>query len=121
MKRHLLIAALLAALCATPAAAAQNPIQIRDQDVTIDFPEQITFHAHIESSAEIERVLELEPGSLSRLLGYVPPQVGERHPPSVIESARSDPQLGESERDLLVAVYRELVRQSAARRAKQAE
>ena len=54
--RELLIAMLLAALCAIPATAAQNPIEIRDQDVTIAFPDQITFHAQIESSAEIERV-----------------------------------------------------------------
>jgi transcriptional regulator with XRE-family HTH domain len=74
-----------------------------------------------EISAEIERVLELEPGRLSRLLGYAPPEVGESRPSTVIESARSDPQLGDSERDLLVAVYRELVRQTAARRSKQSE
>jgi transcriptional regulator with XRE-family HTH domain len=71
-----------------------------------------------EITTEIERVLELEPGRLSRLLGYVPAEAGESRLSSVIESARNDPLLGDSERDLLVAIYRELVRQSAARRSK---
>jgi hypothetical protein len=35
-----------------------------------------------------------------------------------VAAARADPRLGESERELLIAVYRELVRQSAAKRAK---
>ena len=75
----------------------------------------------LEVTAEIERVLGLTVGALSRLLGYPVPEAGEGRPASVIESARQDPQLGESERDLLVAVYRELVRQTTARRAKQTE
>jgi transcriptional regulator with XRE-family HTH domain len=69
----------------------------------------------LETAAEIERVLGLEPGRLSRLLGYVPAGARESRPASVIEAARSDPELGDSERELLIAVYRELVRQSTAR------
>jgi hypothetical protein len=35
-----------------------------------------------------------------------------------VAAARADPRLGDSERELLIAVYRELVRQSAAKRPK---
>jgi hypothetical protein len=35
----------------------------------------------------------------------------------VVEAAKADPRLGQQERDLLIAVYRELVRQSAAKDA----
>jgi transcriptional regulator with XRE-family HTH domain len=60
--------------------------------------------------ARLEELLGLQPNSLAQLVGYVP------HPPeagtvaSVTEAVDADPRLGESERELLTAVYRWLVR-----------
>jgi transcriptional regulator with XRE-family HTH domain len=58
----------------------------------------------------LEHVLELSPGSLSRLLGYWPAESADGHSVGVIEAARADPRLGERDRRILTAVYRELVR-----------
>jgi transcriptional regulator with XRE-family HTH domain len=58
----------------------------------------------------LEHVLQLPPGSLSRLLGYWPAETAEAPPVGVIEAARADPRLGERDRRILTAVYRELVR-----------
>ena len=58
----------------------------------------------------LEHVLQLPPGSLSRLLGYWPAESTDRHSVGVIEAARADPRLGERDRRILTAVYRELVR-----------
>ena len=66
----------------------------------------------------LEQVLGLEPGQLSRLLGYLPATTETGTTAGVVEAARTDPRLGEQERELLIAVYRELVRQSAAKRSK---
>jgi hypothetical protein len=38
-------------------AMAQSSIRIEDRGVTIEFPERLTFSAHVESSAEIDRVI----------------------------------------------------------------
>jgi transcriptional regulator with XRE-family HTH domain len=63
--------------------------------------------------ARLEKLLRLQPNSLAQLLGYVP------YPPeastiaSVVEAVDADPRLGESERELLTAVYRWLVRHSS--------
>jgi len=65
-----------------------------------------------ERVAAIERVLRVRPDSLAQLLGYVSDD--SRQPPamvSVTEAAEADPRLGERERRVLAAVYRELVRQ----------
>jgi transcriptional regulator with XRE-family HTH domain len=60
----------------------------------------------------IEHVLRLSPGSLSRLLGYVPVTEANGQPPvSTLEAARLDPRLGDRERAILTVVYQELVRQ----------
>jgi transcriptional regulator with XRE-family HTH domain len=61
----------------------------------------------------LEHVLQLPPGSLSRLLGYWPAETTDAPPVGVIEAARADPQLGERDRRILTAVYRELVRKQA--------
>ena len=58
----------------------------------------------------LEHVLQLPPGSLSRLLGYWPAESADGHSVGVIEAARADPRLGERDRRILTAVYRELVR-----------
>jgi transcriptional regulator with XRE-family HTH domain len=64
--------------------------------------------AHV---AALERELQLQPGSLSRLLGYLPTSAVEREMMSVIEALEADPKLGERERDLLATMYRQLVKQ----------
>jgi hypothetical protein len=61
----------------------------------------------------LEHVLQLPPGSLSRLLGYWPTDTADAHPVGVIEAARADPRLGERDRRILTAVYRQLVRRQA--------
>ena len=62
----------------------------------------------------LERALELEPGSLSRLLGYMPiaHQV-DQAAMDVMRALEADPRLGERERELLATMYRQLVRQRA--------
>ena len=59
----------------------------------------------------IEHVLNLPPGSLARLLGHLSAdETGARVPMTVLEAADADPKLGERAREILAAVYRELVR-----------
>jgi transcriptional regulator with XRE-family HTH domain len=60
---------------------------------------------------KLEAVLELEPGSLARLLGYAP--AGANGPVSVVEALNADPRLNDSGRELLTSVYRWLVHQGA--------
>ena len=64
-----------------------------------------------ERTAALERVLRMEPNSLAQLLGQVPYD-DRASPPlvSVTEAAEADPRLGVRERQILAAVYRELVR-----------
>ena len=82
----------------------------RDEDGTVP---------RLDMAARLEQVLKLEPGHLSRLLGYVPAAAAEPGTiTSVVAAARADPRLGDSERELLIAIYRELVRQSASKRSK---
>lgn len=54
----------------------------------------------------MESVLGMKPGTLSRLLGYLP--VNARSITSVVEAIDADPKLGERERRSLKAAYREL-------------
>jgi transcriptional regulator with XRE-family HTH domain len=61
--------------------------------------------------AVLERALDLAPGALALLLGYLPPEGVRKAPVSVTEAIEADPRLGSKERKLLVAMYRELVRQ----------
>jgi transcriptional regulator with XRE-family HTH domain len=61
---------------------------------------------------ELERALEMEPGALSRLLGYLPITGGdEKTSLDVIEAIRRDARLGEHGQELLIAMYRQLLRQ----------
>ena len=83
----------------------------RDQDGTVP---------RLDMTTQLEQVLNLEPGQLSRLLGYVP-ATAEPGTMSVVAAARADPRLGDSERELLIAVYRELVRQSTSKRSRLAK
>jgi transcriptional regulator with XRE-family HTH domain len=81
----------------------------RDEDGTVP---------RLDMATRLEQILKLEPGHLSRLLGYVPATAEPGTMTSVVAAARADPRLGDSERELLIAVYRELVRQSASKRSK---
>jgi transcriptional regulator with XRE-family HTH domain len=65
---------------------------------------------------KLEEVLELAPGSLAKLLGYVSPEVD--GPVSVVEAVNADPRLNDSGRELLTSVYRWLVHQGGGRRSK---
>ncbi len=64
--------------------------------------------------AALEKELRLQPGALSILLGYLPAGAVEREMVSVIEALEADPKLGERERELLAAMYRQLVKQREA-------
>jgi transcriptional regulator with XRE-family HTH domain len=64
--------------------------------------------------ARLEALLRLQPDSLARPLGYVPSSPEASTIASVADAVDADPRLGESERELLRAVYRWLVRHSAA-------
>ena len=64
--------------------------------------------------AALERELGLQQGGLSRLLGYLPADAVDRETISVIEALEADPKLGERERELLAAMYRQLVKQREA-------
>jgi transcriptional regulator with XRE-family HTH domain len=64
--------------------------------------------------AALERELRLHPGELSILLGYLPAGATEREVASVIDALEADPKLGDRERELLAAMYRQLVKQRQA-------
>jgi transcriptional regulator with XRE-family HTH domain len=62
---------------------------------------------------ELERVLRIEPRSLGRLLGLVGDGDEDARPAvSVMEAAAADPRLGDRERQILGAVYRELIKEA---------
>jgi transcriptional regulator with XRE-family HTH domain len=61
--------------------------------------------------ARLEQVLRLEPDTLGRLLGYAAPS--DQTTGSVLDAVRADPRLDEAGRDLLVTVYRWLVRRES--------
>jgi transcriptional regulator with XRE-family HTH domain len=66
--------------------------------------------------AELERLLQLQPNSLARLLGYVPqPDRGDGSA-SVLDAVNADPRLDEHGRELLASVYRWLVHDRTAKR-----
>jgi transcriptional regulator with XRE-family HTH domain len=61
---------------------------------------------------DLERALEQEPGSLSRLVGYLPITSGDdKTSLDVIEAIRRDTRLGEHGQELLITMYRQLLRQ----------
>ena len=61
---------------------------------------------------DLERALELEAGALSRLLGYLPIVSGDdKTSLDVIEAIRRDKRLGEHGQELLITMYRQLLRQ----------
>jgi transcriptional regulator with XRE-family HTH domain len=63
--------------------------------------------------ARLEQLLGLQPDSLAQLVGYAPYPPAASTITSVTEAVDADPRLGESERELLTAVYRWLVRHSS--------
>jgi len=58
--------------------------------------------------AKLEELLDLDAGTLARLLGYQPTNTVQ--PASVLEAVRTDPRLDDDGRELLAKVYRWLVR-----------
>jgi transcriptional regulator with XRE-family HTH domain len=74
--------------------------------------------------ARVEELLEQEPGTLARMLGYtVIKQVSDGRVFNVTEAINAEPRLGPREKALLLSMYRELLRQAktdhdAAGRAK---
>jgi hypothetical protein len=50
------------------------------------------------------------------MLGYMPLETMRRELRTVLDAIMADPDLGQRERDLLLAMYRELVRQRRAER-----
>ena len=68
--------------------------------------------------ARLEHILQLEPGTLTRLLGYMPEHTMRREMSGVIEAIMTDPQLGARERELLLALYHQLIQQRADREAR---
>jgi hypothetical protein len=63
----------------------------------------------------LERLLQVEPDSLARLLGYVPHSELRDGTASVLDAVNADPRLDEGGRELLANVYRWLVRHRAAK------
>lgn len=56
----------------------------------------------------VERVLELAPGQLSILLGYLPPEAAKSSPPTFENVVSTDPLLDDVGRRGLLALYREM-------------
>ena len=58
----------------------------------------------------VERVLGLHPGTLSRLLGYLPPSTPGRGPPGDVRQAiRRDPLLTDTEKRSFLSLYNAIV------------
>jgi transcriptional regulator with XRE-family HTH domain len=67
-----------------------------------------------EMAGKVEAALELDPGDLSRLLGYaVIRQAGDGRGFSVTEAVKAESRLGPREKALLLSLYRELLRHYA--------
>ena len=66
------------------------------------------------TTTRLEHLLGLEPGTLGRLLGQVPADTAKPAGVSVSEAIEADPRLGRRERELLLAMYRQLVKQREA-------
>jgi len=79
---------------------SQSAVWQWEEGRTLPRPEMVT---------AAERALGVEPGRLSRLLGYVSTEVADRPVASVLEAVDADPRLGDRERTVLRTVYRALV------------
>lgn len=66
----------------------------------------------------LERALDLPPGHLSRLLGYLPLDAGTASESSFEATVVGDPLLDETGKRVLFALYRELVSRPSARRGR---
>lgn len=58
----------------------------------------------------IERALDVKPGTLSRLLGYLPLEAEDCPPVTVPQVISQAPELGDQARHLLLVIYEELIR-----------
>jgi hypothetical protein len=66
------------------------------------------------TTTRLEQLLGLEPGTLGWPLGQVPTDTTKPASVSVSEAIETDPRLGRRERELLLAMYRQLVKQHEA-------
>jgi transcriptional regulator with XRE-family HTH domain len=66
------------------------------------------------TTARLEQLLGLEPGTFGRPLGQVLADTAKPASVSVSEAIEADPRLGRRERELLLAMYRQLVKQREA-------
>lgn len=66
----------------------------------------------------IERILEIPPGTLSRHLGYLPPEARSAAPfkTTFEEALRADPDLNDQGRRILRAIYAEVTRKQPKKR-----
>jgi transcriptional regulator with XRE-family HTH domain len=83
---------------------------------TVSFWERGESIPTIDNIIELERVLDLQSGELSRLLGYMPLATMQQEMIGVLDAIVADPELGAEQRELLMTMYRELVRQARQRR-----
>lgn len=67
---------------------------------------------------ELERMLSLAPGHLSRHLGFLPLEAGKRAPASVRDAVIGDSLLGEQAKRAVLAVYEELKSRGGVRRGR---
>lgn len=68
---------------------------------------------------QIEQVLELPPGNLSRHLGYLPPSAADSTPVTFEDAVMNDPLLDETQKRGVLALYREFTgHRPAGRRRK---
>ncbi len=68
----------------------------------------------LEMAENVERVLSLEEGDLSRLIGFIPSSVQERAMVNVLTAIEADPRLDEPGRHLLMSIRQELGRRREA-------
>jgi len=64
---------------------------------------------------KLERLLQVEPNALARLLGYVPASELSGGAMTVLDAVNADPRLDQDGRELLTGVYRWLVRKAKGR------
>ena len=86
---------------------------------TVSFWERGGSTPTIDKVIELERVLDLPSGELSRLLGFMPLATMRQTMTSVLDAITAAPELDQEQRELLMAMYRELVRQGRQRRGEQ--
>jgi transcriptional regulator with XRE-family HTH domain len=86
---------------------------------TVSFWERGDSSPTIDKVIELERVLDLPSGELSRLLGFMPLATMRQEMTGVLDAITAAPELDQEQRELLIAMYRELVRQGRQRRGEQ--